>query len=785
MKAGKVVKTHIFPFLWIHGEEHAVLEKEIRAIHDCGIKMFCVESRPHPKFCQEEWWSDFAFILETAKLLGMQVWLLDDKHYPTGYANGAIENRPDLKQKFIRSYVVDFYGNGEVSKFVTNYDEKDKFLTAFVYQRTNDTDGVDVESGVEITDFKDNVLTVKSGFKGYCRLVILSITTQYRLRENYIDMLNPESCEMMIKSIYEPHFERFSKYFGETFVGFFSDEPCYMNGKAEQSLPRGFYDTTVGKYGVVYPWREDMFSLISGEKKEVVALWLDTGKEHGSKYRIRYMDAVTKLYQENFSEKLGKWCEHHGVFYTGHIVEDAGNHCRLGSGAGHYFRSMTGQHMSGIDVVLHQIETDSAGKNRFYCGPTVIDDHDFFHYTLAKLGVSAAHLEEKKENRAMCEIFGAYGWGETINQMKWLVDFMLVRGINYFVPHAFNPKTDDTDCPPYFYQGGNNPSYSAFQELMKYTERMSAELTLEYQVKVAVLYHAEAEWSGQEFVPMDKICRLLTENQIDFEIVPSEWLDKTQASVLIVPFAKYWGEEVEKRINAFQGKIVRAEKDGQDVIPLLEEYGVREYMLEKENPYIRVLKRGEKYFIFNEGVLDENNVLLTNDGGRYAFKLMAGESALFYSKDNCVEDYKEIAIIPTVCELWTKEAETNDFVCVGQWDYTKDICTIRGYENFAGKIRYKTSFEITDTEKEIYLDFGKVTGGLKVWVNGKEYPEMFGVPYRLNVNDDIQMGKNELIVELSTTLVLKYKDGLSRFCRIDEYCLSDHIRLTERVDFKR
>lgn len=419
-------------------DRHEALEKEIRAIYDCGIKMFCVESRPHPEFCKEQWWEDFAFILQTAKSLGMQVWLLDDKHYPTGYANGALENRLELKQRFIRSFVVDFYGDGETFHFVTNYNENDRFLTAFVYERTDNADGINVESGAEITDFKDNVLTVQSGFTGYCRLVIFSITTNYSLRENYIDMLNSASCQMMIDAIYEPHYAHFSQYFGETFVGFFSDEPRFMNGAAEQSFPRGFYETSVGQYGVVYPWCEELFSLLGCEKKEIVALWLNTGEKYCADFRIAYMDTITRLYQENFSEMLGKWCEEHGVLYTGHIIEDAGNHCRLGTGAGHYFRSMIGQHMSGIDVVLHQIETDSGDRNRFYCGPTILDDHDFFHYTLAKLGVSAAHLEEKKENRAMCEIFGAYGWGEAINQMKWLVDFMLVRGINYFVPHRGN-----------------------------------------------------------------------------------------------------------------------------------------------------------------------------------------------------------------------------------------------------------------------------------------------------------------------------------------------------------
>ena len=771
MRASESVNTHIFPFLWIHGEVHEALEKEIRAIYDCGIKMFCVESRPHPEFCKEQWWEDFAFILKTAKELGMQVWLLDDKHYPTGYANGAIECNSSLKQKFIRAFTVDFYGNGEECRFVTDYGQDDEFLTAFVYRRTDETDGIDVESGVEITDFRNNVLTLPRKFTGYCRLMIFSVTTNYSMRENYIDMLSSDSCEMMVKTVYEPHYKHFKEYFGETFVGFFSDEPSFCNGAAEQSLPRGFYETQVGQYGVVYPWRKDMLSLLNCEKRELAALWLNTGKEHCADFRIRYMDVITKLYQKNFSEKLGKWCEEHDVFYTGHIIEDAGNHCRLGTGAGHYFRSMTGQHLSGVDVVLHQIETDSGNRLRFYCGPTVLDDYDFFHFTLAKLGVSAAHLEEKKHNRAMCEIFGAYGWGETINQMKWLVDFMLVRGINYFVPHAFNPKIDDTDCPPYFYHGGENPIYSAFQELMKYTEKMSGELSLSYQIKVAVLYHAEAEWSGKTFSSMDKVCKSLTENQIDFEIVPSEWLDKTEAKILIVPFAEDWGRKVAERLKKYCGKIIYADKNGNVDISLLEKLGAIDYKLKRKSTDIRVLKRGEKYFVFNEGNEAETNVLLTGDGGMYAFTLQAGESYLFKPKKEKLVYDKIISKLSTKCKAWVKGADEREYTEIGDFDYTHDVCALQGYEEFAGKIRYVLDFEIKESVKGLALDFGNVVGGLKVWVNGKEYPEFFGVPYCLDISDSATLGKNELVAELSTTLVLKHKDALSKFCKISKYAL--------------
>ena len=59
-------------------------------MYACGCRAFCVESRTHPDFLNEGWWSDMEMILTKAESLGMKVWILDDAHFPTGYANGRM-----------------------------------------------------------------------------------------------------------------------------------------------------------------------------------------------------------------------------------------------------------------------------------------------------------------------------------------------------------------------------------------------------------------------------------------------------------------------------------------------------------------------------------------------------------------------------------------------------------------------------------------------------------------------------------------------------------------------
>ena len=93
--------NHIFPFLWMRGEEESILREELSKIRECGISAVCVEARPHDDFCGPGWWHDMDIVLDEAKKHNMKVWILDDKHFPTGYANGGIEKHPERKKLYL------------------------------------------------------------------------------------------------------------------------------------------------------------------------------------------------------------------------------------------------------------------------------------------------------------------------------------------------------------------------------------------------------------------------------------------------------------------------------------------------------------------------------------------------------------------------------------------------------------------------------------------------------------------------------------------------------------
>ena len=530
--------SYILPFLWLHGEPKERVREEILAIKNSGINEFCAESRPYEKFCQDEWWDDFGYILKTARELDMKVWLLDDKAFPTGYANGYLEKEENahLRKKLIREFQIEALGPMKNAKLYVGgrVYEGERVISVIAYTHTDEKEGLDYKTAIDLTSMLDGEMVYWDVPKGVWRVCVTVETAPYEYKNDrffyYIDMLNRESCHAMIDAIYQPHYEHFKEYFGSTFMGFFSDEPGFLN------VINTYYNK-LGMIGYPYPYREDLHELIAqsaGIDKETVrlsinALWEDLG-EITPLIRMHYMDVISKLYSENFSYALGNWCREHGVMYIGHVIEDMGAHTRMGYGSGHFFRALDGQDMAGIDIVLTQNIPGFIGSvHRALLTDGGAAEPSFFHYTLPKLASSHSHIQPLKKGRAMCEIFGAFGWAEGLPYMKGLADTMLSSGVNYFVPHAFSPKEEDPDCPPHFYNGGKNVQYPLFKNLMGYMGRVSHALNGGiHKADVAVFYNAEGEWCGGENELFYDLCRCLTCGLVDFDIVPYDALENAQ-----------------------------------------------------------------------------------------------------------------------------------------------------------------------------------------------------------------------------------------------------------------
>jgi hypothetical protein len=525
--------NYLLPFLWQRGEPEAVIREEIARVAEAGIAAVCVEARPHPDFLGPQWWHDIDIIMDEARQRDMRVWILDDDHFPTGHAAGRMADAPDeLRRVFLREQHVDAIGPQRDAAFpiapwlveFMRPTPLDATLVAAVAARRDPAS--DQLSG-ELIDLTDQVRDGLLSWDipaGHWRVFLL-LAVRGGGSDRHADYVNPlvgASVRVLIDTVYEAFYARYQADFGQTLAGFFSDEPGFYNDKQVFD-----YGSKLGKPGVELPWCADMPALLeaglgAGYRALLPLLW-HAGGEMTSAARYTYMNVVSKLYATHFTQQIGDWCRAHQVEYIGHVLEDNGVHTRLGCGAGHFFRALWGQDMSGIDVVLWQLVPGfDEGPFANVAGDA---DGEFFHYGLAKLGASLGHLDPKKRGRTMCELFGAYGWREGLKLMKWMTDHLLVRGVNYFVPHAFSQaEFPDADCPPHMYARGQNPQYRYYHHLNGYTNRVSHLLSGgQHIASAAVLYHAEAEWSGAS-MPFHKPVKALLQHQIDCDVVSGDML---------------------------------------------------------------------------------------------------------------------------------------------------------------------------------------------------------------------------------------------------------------------
>ena len=812
---------HLMPFLWLHGEDKALLKAELDAIEQANIRQFCAESRVFEDFCGDTWWDTFGFLLEEAKKRGMRVWLLDDKRFPTGYANGYIERHPDLRKTVLRAEYRDFAGpQAQIHILPPDIASDEHFVSICAYRRTQDGNSFTRE-GIDLLPRLHNGLISWDIPEGIWRVYYLISSHNVTFEKQWIDMLNPQSCRGQIEAVYQPVYDHFKEYFGNTFAGFFSDEPRFGND--------GFcFNSALGKPGMVLPWREDLPQKIAealGIDEEQVRLlapmlFYDCDDPTLHALRLQYMEIVTKLYRENFTGQLSAWCHSHGVQYIGHIIEDMNAHQRLGYGPGHYFRALDQQDMSGMDIVLHQImpgnlEIDHSAPVSFKTADTT-----FYHYYLAKLPVSLSAMTPAMQGRSMCEIFGAFGWVEGIPMMKQLSDHMFSNGINYFVPHAFTPKFPDPDCPPHFYANGQNPQFEAFGCLMQYMQRCAAMLSSGTPVApVGVLYTPQAEWSGGKAMLGQHVGKVLIQNQLDYLLLWEDILSqatveqgklschKQYFEVLVIPESQFLSDGMICALQDFidsgltvihigqstptstSGRILTGcrHSDLQALPKLLREMGVGNISVSENHPYLRYHHRicdGKHLFFFHsEDYFNETHCTVTLPGGPYRV-YDAWNDRLYTPQQEghqvqlqlptvgsvlLIEDESDAPVLPKSNHRVPEIKNVAVSVCNTGETVFQQIDAAIGQDlshnpqmgDFGGTVRYMCDVIFTGEEQVIQLN--RVGEIARIWLDDMDLGWTVSRPYSVKLPEHLQPGAHRLQIDVVCNQAYRHRDSFSTY----------------------
>ena len=544
------------------------------------------------------------------------------------------------------------------------------------------------------------------------------------------DLLNPEAVRAFIRLTHEKYYAAMPEHFGKTITAIFTDEPD-LRGR---NVPRDVIPWTRGLLAEI-GGTENLPALFGGDEPEVVAV------------RERYRKAIRARMLRTYYEPLAAWCEAHGVALTGHPAKGAD------------MDLLAPFHIPGQDVVWRQV----------YPG----DDLTGTESVAAK--AAADHARHAGKRRCAVEYLGCCGpavspWAMTPADLKWYTDFLLSRGVNLLIPHAFyysirGERKDER--PPAV--GPNNTWWPFFGDFAAYMRRMCFLLTDSAdQASTAVLCTGDT-------VPW-QCCIPLYQHQAGFCYLEADLLSHCSVSggALRIGSQRYTHVIVDESVSLtaeqhrilgdfarLGGTVVAGSEaakhtgdiPGLDVRP--RRTGLRASHIVRDGVHF--------YLFFNlEDACVFSNVYIPQQGNAQWWDAWSGEiRPARRGQDNsfslrldryesivlCIDPAAPQAALPDApwtterpvfawpvrTEKWTltradgvsAEVFPEKMVHLPGWE------TIPGWEHYAGTVAYETTFRPMAGG---YFDLGEVHETARVWVDG-EYagcrmwpPYIFPVP---------------------------------------------------------
>ncbi|MEN6357998.1 MAG: hypothetical protein ABFD83_13050 [Armatimonadota bacterium] len=343
-------------------------------------------------YMSDEWFEAMRAALKAAKDNGGYLWLYDEDLWPSGNAGGQVAGKKDeYRATHLLACLV---AAGEDAPEL-NDDQIIKYCYAIKCRKR-----------LNLNDFESVPLDKIDGCREYERLFMIrsyAPKTGWWSGESYSNLLNPEAMREFINLTHEVYAKELGEDFGKTIPGIFTDEP--QLAYSPTSLP--WYDGIPELYG---KWMGRDF------ESDLPFLFFDGAQSR--KIRLLVNRAINRQFLEAYSKQLFDWCDEHGIEHTGHYVPEDSIQDQIKYNAGSIMGHYRYQHAPGIDHLCRQVKGFKYGEGMLL--------------TVKQVSSAARQLGRK---RVLDEIFGVSRHTNTFEDFKWLGDFDLALGANFFVPH--------------------------------------------------------------------------------------------------------------------------------------------------------------------------------------------------------------------------------------------------------------------------------------------------------------------------------------------------------------
>jgi hypothetical protein len=710
-----------FPFwFWNDDIREDELVRQIRDFRSKGIAGFVI----HPRigmpasipYLGERFMALVRLAVETAASLGMRVVLYDEAMYPSGSAHGMVVARhPEFAAHSLRMERLPL---GAAPKLLSG----ESIVASF--------DGIPAKGQA--------AFFIETASGGKIRGIHFGEDDGESEAPMAADILDPDAVAEFIRLTHDRYYETLAPWFGSTVIAMFTDEPSILGRGCkpdEEPWTPGFL-----------AWYEER----GGQELDLAALWLDLGSETQAR-RARFRSAVRERLSESYYRQLSLWCSNHGIALAGHPAESGD------FGVEEHFQ------IPGQDMVWRWVDPDK--------GNALEGEHS----VLARCSSDAARLWGRRRNANEC--FGCCGpidnpWAFTAADMKWYLDWLLVRGVNLIFPHAFYYSVEGErrygERPPDV--GPNNIWWDDYAAIAGYIGRMCWLNTDSTEdVDIAVL-------AQDDRLPW-RVCRELYRHQAGFHYLPLEYLDARRSKLYRVLLCEASLDpdslkpSIAKALRSHLeggGKLVVAPAEGggrpfpgalyagspDEAAMLALGLSSRASRTEPQASELRVshlIKEGEHFFMLvNEGNSDlRTRLFLPVAGSVERWDPWTGgigkrEKASLDGGIDVALGYRE-SLVLRVDPSRAPEARELEF-------------RARAPARIGEAIVYEASVELDalSPQDDWLLDCGELGELARLEVNGRSAGSRLWKPYRFEFGDLLKPGANRLVLQVRSSLSGKY-----------------------------
>ena len=507
---------------------------DLDTMHALGYQAVTVQYGYGASFAylSPEYFAFFKQFVAEAKQRNMRIWIVDDAGYPSGFAGGKFsELHPELRmQSLAIATRIPAKAGDEIRQTVspdavavTAVSANGKTVTIPVTNNAIDWKAPAGDWTIAIVEHRFTTSPTRSD------------TNPKRVKDgsqSLEDYLDPAATAQYLAFTHEAYKNAVGEEFGKTILGFRGDEPDYSIAGLPWT-PK-FFDRFQQIKG--YDIRPHLASFtppvhIPGQKDTAPAPLSEIDR----RAKADYYEVFSQMFRDGFFKPQGEWCVANHLEYQVHLNHEE-MEMQLVRSEGSFFRDMQYVQVPGIDSIWHQIWTDTIS--------------DF-----PRLASSVAHVYGHP--RAFTESFAAYRPEPDLPMVKYILNEQFVRGIN-LVETMYYPATSTPNRggPAKYMQ---DPAYPA---LLAYVRRMSYLMSMgRPDANVALYLPSSSMWLGNaasdtQFVSAE---RLLSEHQIDFDIVDEDFLrsaDMTTRSgntyrTVIIPDAEVLSAAIVTRLQTF------------------------------------------------------------------------------------------------------------------------------------------------------------------------------------------------------------------------------------------